>query len=132
MHLVRATVLPSVFSCALAFAQTASPADGTYEVTIGYPSRPVVAELVLSGESGTFKSHFGGTSRTNKCGGHDTPVTVRSATADEMRLTLEYSKIMPGCNDINFTARRAEGDTFKGHWPDAQNASIEAVVVKKK
>jgi hypothetical protein len=131
MDLVRAAVLASTFVASIAFAQTANPADGNYEVTIAYPSRPVVAELVLNGDSGTFRSHFGGNSRSNKCGGHDTPVTVRSATADEMKLTLEYSKVLPGCNDVNFTARRTEGETFKGRWPDPQN-TIEATVVKKK
>src|SRR5450432_1198776 len=131
MHFARTAVWGSAIVASLAFAQATNTADGTYEVTIPFPSKPVVADLVLNGETGSFRSHFGG-GKNNKCGSHDTPVAVRSATADELRLTIEYSKVMPGCNDLRFNVKRSEGDTYTGTWPDTREGRFEAVVVKKK
>jgi len=114
-----------------AHSQSSNPLDGKWEVTIPFPSKSIVADLQINGETGMFRSHFGG-GKNNACGSKETPVVVRMATQDEMKLTLEYSKVLDGCRDLHLNAKRVDEATFKGRWPNAQNSELEATLVKQK
>jgi hypothetical protein len=130
MKLLSVVAMAGALIACAAYAQSSNMHDGKWEVTIPFPSKPIVADLEINGETGMFRTHFGG-GKNNACGGKDTPVVVRSATPDELKLTLEYSKVLNGCRDLNLTARRTDEKTLKGRWPDAKNADLEAVFVKQ-
>ena len=125
MALTGALVAP------FAFAQTSNVHDGNWEVTISFPSKPIVADLVVSGDTGMFRSHFGG-GKNNACGSKETPVVVKVATPDELKITIEYSKVLNGCHDLTLDAKRVDEVTFKGTWPDTRQGTLETVLVKKK
>ena len=129
MRLLRILAAASALAASTAFSQTANVNDGKWEVTIPYPSKPVVADLDLAGEGGMFRSHAGG--KTNTCGGRETPVSVVLSTADELKFTIHYSKVLEGCKDMTFDVKRADDSSFKGTWPDKRFGPLEAVVKRK-
>ncbi len=131
MKLFSFAAIAAAFLTSVAVAQTTNVHDGNWEVTIQFPSKPIVGDLVISGDTGTFKTHFGG-GKTNACGGKETPIVVRTATPDELKFTLEYSKVLNGCRDFTLTTRRVNDVTLKGQWPAPSGGTVDAVLVKKK
>ena len=129
----RLMVLAGALCASAAFSQTANPNDGNWEVSIPYPSRPISADLTISGETGMFRSHGGG-SRNNAntgCGGKDTPVSVVTSNDEELKVVIHYSKVLDGCRDVTFDTHRTGNGTFAGTWPDTRAGAFEASLKKK-
>ena len=89
----------------------------------------LVTDLVVTGESGTFRSHAAG--KNNPCGARETPVLVKSFNETELKFTIEYDQVMPGCGRMPVTMTKADDRTLKGIFHDARWGNLDMVAKKR-
>jgi hypothetical protein len=93
-----------------ATAQT-NPYEGQWTAVFQANTRPIEARLVISGTTGTWKSFM--RNKENPCAGLEAPITVRTATAEELVFDIEQSKALHGCPDAIATLR-SDGASLAG------------------
>jgi hypothetical protein len=132
MKAIPAALLAGAFACACASAsaQDAAPSyDGTWAATYSNAGgREFGAELVLKGDSGTWRNFAGRgdamLAKNNPCLMRDFPVTVRKSTADELTFFVEGSKAVAGCKDFTATLKRVDADTLDGTFGGAWKVHV--------
>jgi len=96
----------------IASAQGQAGFDGSWTVTWEGKRAILEAKLLVSGDSGTWKtsSH----EKNNPCAGKEVPIRVDERTSDALRLTLRFSEIIPGCNDSKVSLAMGADGTVSG------------------
>jgi hypothetical protein len=111
MNALRAMMLTCMLLSSTAFSQTTTAYDGKWKVTWEKP-RPMEAALVISGGTGTWKALV--SNRDNPCVGREVPISVQSSTAEDLKISLDFSKALPGCLDSEVEFKRIDDSTLKG------------------
>ena len=117
------TLLAAFLGAGPVIAQTESPLNGSW--TIGFDGKKTVeldGSLVINGTGGTW--HMVAQARKNPCVGREYPITVQTATADELTFTVNRAVTLAGCNDSTHTFKRVDDKTFKGEFPDGRVLSL--------
>jgi hypothetical protein len=97
-------------------AQTGNPYNGnwsaTWQGTKGLVQHGNRADVVIHDNGGTFQNQQFST--RNPCVGKKAPITVKTATADELVFVIEFSTVLRGCEDSEVRLKRVDDRTLKG------------------
>lgn len=84
-----------------AAAQVPAPLVGNWQGTWQTENRQYEARLTVTSSGGSWQTAT--TSRTNPCAGKDVPMKVESATETEVKFLLQFSEVIPGCQNVAVT-----------------------------
>jgi hypothetical protein len=107
----------------IASAQSASGYSGKWSATVhGDASRkPLDAELIVSGDGGTWKVFLGDRKAKNHpCIGRQFPITIQQQTPTTFVFSIEASKVIQGCEDRVATVMRTNSNTLEGRFNDGE------------
>ena len=98
---------------AAALADDANPWNGKWSAHVA-PSgkRAYDAVVTLEGSAGVWKAQ--GTDHNDPCAGHESPIEVKTATAEDLVFRIMMSKAMPGCPDTTATLKRVDDSKLSG------------------
>lgn len=104
-------------------AQTDNPYNGKW--TISFDGKKIVdleGSVVIKDDGGTWD--VVAQSHKNPCVGKVYPITVQSASADELVFTVNRAKTLAGCKDSTYTFKKVDERTLKGELADGRSASL--------
>ena len=105
-----------LFAIVLAFpvlAQSPNPYDGTWAVSFdGQRTADLEGTVVVKDGGGMWKVLA--KSRKNPCIGREAPITVKTASADELVFEINRSKVLTGCEDLTMKFKKVDGTTLSG------------------
>jgi hypothetical protein len=118
MSIARLFMLGITTATAVAFAQDPFNYDGKWSATYsGQSGASREAELIIKGLGGTWKLFpIGGEAKKNNCVGREFPITVESSSPNELKFSVDASKIIQGCSDSNVTATPIDAKNMEGHF----------------
>lgn len=67
---------------------------------------------MISGGTGTWRTVA--SSGVDPCIGRKVPISVQSSTADELKISLYFSKALTGCSDSKVEFKRTDDSMLKG------------------
>jgi hypothetical protein len=104
-------------------AQSPNPYDGTWTVTFeGAKTAGVEGTVVVKNDGGTWKVLS--RDRKDPCVGRETPIAVKTASADELVFEVTRSKIMTGCRDFTMKFKKVDDKTLAGQTTDGRPISM--------
>jgi hypothetical protein len=95
-----------------ASAQVPAAFTGTWKATWQTENRLYEAAMTVTETGGSWQTAT--RDRNNPCAGREVPMKVESATADEVRLLLQFSEVIPGCTNVKVTMRTGPNGTVVG------------------
>lgn len=121
MNKLTPLLLTTVAFCGPLFAQDSEDYDGTWRGSLVNPAgMRFEVQLVLSGTSGTWQVFTNMAPRENPCMGRRHTVTVGERSADLIRIRIDGSKTMLGCQDIRAAFKLIDGKYLEGHFANGQ------------
>lgn len=116
MRRASALVVVLLFVCSVAMAETVNPYNGEWTATWA-GGKGVVhfnnkADVVIRDTGGTFRNRRHSTK--NPCIGREAPITVMTATADELIFVIQFASVLKGCKDSEVKLKRVDDKTLKG------------------
>ncbi len=121
----RSAVAVLVFATAVApvTAQTPNPYDGKWTVSFdGKKTADREGSVVIKGDAGTWD--IAAQSRSNPCVGREYPITVKTASTEELVFTVERAKTLAGCKDSTYTFKKVDDKSLAGAVGDGRAASL--------
>lgn len=106
-------------ACLLGFvaatvAQDAANYSGKWRAQVTPPSgKTYEANVVIEDKAGTWQALS--TDRNNPCVGRPVPITVLTATSEQLSFRIKHAEAIPGCPDTTVRAEKVDDKTMKGN-----------------
>lgn len=106
-----------------AFAQPANPYNGTWTVSFdGNKTADLEGTVVVDDGGGTWK--VTARARKNPCVGREAPITVQTASPEELVFEVNRSKVLTGCKDWTMKFKKVDDKTLTGEFTDGRAVSL--------
>ena len=105
-------VLSILIATGGAGAQATNPFLGTWKVTWEGEAQSHEALLVVAESGGSWKTSA--RQKNNPCVGREVPIKIESSTPAELKMVLQFSAVISGCNDSKVTLNAGPGGTVTG------------------
>lgn len=119
----------TLLGCTAVTADAGNPYNGnwtaTWASTKGLLQHNNAAAVVIQDNRGSFQNQRSST--RNPCVGKKAPITVKTATADELIFVIEFSTVLRGCEDSEVKLKRVDDKTLKG----VRDADKEITLVRE-
>ena len=112
---IAAQALVVAYSCVTlpSFAQDTNSYNGNWKVVGSVPgSGSYQADLRIEGDAGSWQALV--TNRDDPCVGRKVPISVLSATSEELTFRIKMSEALAGCQDSTAKLKRVDDSTLKG------------------
>ena len=98
---------------AAVWADDTNPWNGKWSAHVAPSGKRAFDALVtLEGSGGVWKAQ--GTDHNDPCAGHESPIEVQTANADDLVFRIMMSKSMPGCPDTTARLKRVDDNKLTG------------------
>ena len=112
MYRTTLAVFATITLSATVFAQAANPHNGTWAILMeGFERAAVQGTATVKDEGGTWSTTI--SARKDPCIGRDAPITVQTASADELVFKVNRSQILAGCPDFTLRFKKVDDKTMK-------------------
>ncbi len=123
MSNARAVLLICLFLAASAVAQEPNPYNGTWRAEFeNKKGGDMEGTVVIKDQGGTWDA--GNMGRNNPCRGRPAPLTIQRATADELVIEINRSKVLTGCQDGLATLKRVDEKTLEGEFGEGRKIKL--------
>ncbi len=112
MSLRTCLIVLSLVLCSTVTAQEPNPYTGTWKATWDTKKERLQAKVVITDSGGTWKA--AASSHTNACRGVKAPISIVSASAEELVFQIKFSEALRGCKDIPVSLTPVDANTLKG------------------
>lgn len=93
-------------------AQVPAPFVGTWKATWATERKSYEAVMTVTDSGGTWQTATRGES--NPCAGREVPLKVEAAAATELKLQLQFSEVIPGCQNVSVTLKAGPDGAVTG------------------
>jgi hypothetical protein len=112
-----------VLGCTVAVAQGANPYDGSWRAHLETDKGEMrEGDVTISGQGGSWD--FLHQVRGNPCAGRAYPLTVQSATGEELAVTIERAKTLAGCKDGTAKFKRVSDTVLEGEFENGRKIKL--------
>ncbi|MEO8080593.1 MAG: hypothetical protein ABI641_08685 [Caldimonas sp.] len=116
-------ILLATLAWSVTQAQPAGVYDGIWTVTFdGSRTAGLQGTVVIKDGAGTWKVQA--EDRKNPCVGRESPITVKTASADELVFEVNRSKMLAGCKDFTMKFRKVDDKAMAGKTIDGRAVSL--------
>jgi len=118
-----ALVLLCMLGCAPSVSQDAGPYDGSWRAQFETEKGEMrEGDITIKGQGGTWD--FLHQVRGNPCAGRAYPLTVQSATAEELVVAIERAKTLAGCKDGTARFKRVSDTVLEGEFGNGRKIKL--------
>lgn len=104
-------------------AQPVNPYSGSWTVSFDGPkTADLEGTVVVKDDGGTWKVLA--RDRKNPCVGREAPITVQTASADELIFEINRSKVLAGCKDWTLKFRKVDDKSLTARMTDGRTMSL--------
>lgn len=120
---MRALPLTLLLWTTAALSQGANPYEGSWRAQFETDKGEMrEGDVTIKGQGGTWD--FLHQVRGNPCAGREYPLTVQSATAEELVVAIERAKTLAGCKDGTARLKRVSDTVLEGEFDNGRKIKL--------